>query len=94
MTERTHKIAVLPGDGIGQEVVAEAERVMEAAAARFGFATDTTTYDWGCGYHERHGRMMPEDALDTLAGYDAILLGAVGWPGVPDHLSLWGSPVS
>jgi len=90
MTERTYRIAVLPGDGIGREVVAEAERVMDAAATRFGFATKTERYDWGCGHHDRHGLMMPEDALDTLADYDAILLGAVGWPGVPDHLSLWG----
>jgi len=90
MSDRHHSIVVLPGDGIGNEVTAEAERVMDAAASKFGFSVSTESHDWSCEYFTRHGRMMPEDALETLAGFDAILLGAVGYPGVPDHVSLWG----
>ncbi len=90
MPDRHYSIVVLPGDGIGREVVAESERVMEAAAAKFGFSVSSESFDWSCAYYATHGRMMPEDALDTLARFDAILLGAVGYPGVPDHVSLWG----
>jgi tartrate dehydrogenase/decarboxylase/D-malate dehydrogenase len=84
------RIAVIPGDGIGQEVVPEGVRALEAAARRFAVDLAFTTFDWGCGYHERHGRMMPEDGIAQLADFDAIFLGAVGWPSVPDHVSLWG----
>jgi tartrate dehydrogenase/decarboxylase / D-malate dehydrogenase len=84
------RVAVIPGDGIGQEVVPEGLRALEAAAGRFGVELSFTESDWGCAHHERHGRMMPEDGIMRLAGLDAIFLGAVGWPTVPDHVSLWG----
>jgi tartrate dehydrogenase/decarboxylase/D-malate dehydrogenase len=87
---RRHRIAVIPGDGIGKEVVPEGVRALEAAAARFGIGLELTEMPWGCEHHERHGRMMPEDGIARLAGFDAIFLGAVGWPTVPDHVSLWG----
>jgi tartrate dehydrogenase/decarboxylase/D-malate dehydrogenase len=90
MAERTHKIAVIPGDGIGREVVPEGLRVLEAAGRRFGFSLACTEYDWSCDRYARTGAMMPEDGLDQLAQSDSIFLGAVGWPGVPDHVSLWG----
>jgi tartrate dehydrogenase/decarboxylase/D-malate dehydrogenase len=90
MSTRTHRIAVIPGDGIGKEVVPEGLRVLEAAASRFGFRLATTDYDWSCETYARTGKMMPEDGLDQLRCHDAIFLGAVGWPGVPDHVSLWG----
>ncbi len=88
--ERSYKIAVIPGDGIGQETVPEALRVLDAAAARFGFALQPTHYDWSCETYARTGAMMPGDGMAQLAESDSILLGAVGWPGVPDHVSLWG----
>jgi tartrate dehydrogenase/decarboxylase/D-malate dehydrogenase len=84
------RIAVIAGDGIGHEVMPEGIRVLDAAAARFGFTCRWDTFDWSCAYYARHGRMMPEDGIEQLRGYDAIYLGAVGWPGVPDHVSLWG----
>ncbi len=87
---RTHTIASIPGDGIGQETTPEGLRVLHAAAARFGFTLDITPYDWSCETYARTGRMMPADGLDQLRQHDAIFLGAVGWPGVPDHVSLWG----
>ena len=85
------EIAVIGGDGIGPEVVRSGMRVMGAAARddaspELGF----TEFPWGCEYYLEHGRMMPEDGLETLASFDAIYLGAVGWPTVPDHVSLWG----
>ena len=85
------EIAVIAGDGIGPEVVHAGMRALEAAAKEdpsleLGF----TEFPWGCEYYLEHGRMLPEDGLETLAGYDAIYLGAVGWPTVPDHVSLWG----
>ncbi len=88
-----HRIAVIPGDGIGQEVMPEGVRVLEAAAGKFGIALDIEHFDWACAaYYTQHGRMMPEDWFDRLAGFDAIYFGAVGWPDVvPDHVSLWGS---
>jgi tartrate dehydrogenase/decarboxylase/D-malate dehydrogenase len=85
-----YRIAVVPGDGIGKEVVPEGLRVLERAAMRFGLSFTFDEVDWGCDYHGRHGRMMPEDGLERLASADAIFLGAVGWPTVPDHVSLWG----
>ena len=86
----SHSIAVIPGDGIGQEVVPAAMRVVDAAGRRFGFECRWNSFDWGCERYLRTGRMMPEDGLDQLRGHDAIFLGAVGYPGVPDHVSLWG----
>jgi tartrate dehydrogenase/decarboxylase/D-malate dehydrogenase len=86
----THRIAVIPGDGIGKEVVPEGIGVLEAAARRFGFELSWTHFDWSCERYAKTGRMMPEDGLDQLRGVEAIFLGAVGFPGVPDHISLWG----
>jgi tartrate dehydrogenase/decarboxylase/D-malate dehydrogenase len=89
---RRHRIAVLPGDGIGKETVPEGLRVLEAAARRFGVAFEWAHFDWSCDYYAKHGRMMPEDWFETLSPFDAIFYGAVGWPAtVPDHVSLWGS---
>ena len=85
-----YRIAVIPGDGIGREVVPEGQRVLEAAGRRFGFRFTWEEHPWGCEYFARERRMMPEDALDTLSASDAVFLGAVGFPGVPDHVSLWG----
>ena len=88
--DRTYKIAAVPGDGIGKETVPEGLRVLEAAATRFGFKLQTTDYDWSCERYVKHGAMMPADGLDQLRRHDAVFLGAVGWPDVPDHISLWG----
>jgi tartrate dehydrogenase/decarboxylase/D-malate dehydrogenase len=85
-----YRIAVIPGDGIGKETAPEAMRVLDAAAGRFGFALRYDEYDWSCDTYKRTGAMMPGDGLDRLAEADSILLGAVGWPDVPDHVSLWG----
>ncbi len=86
----THRIAVIPGDGIGKEVVPEGIRVLEAAGKRFGFNFEWTTFDWSCERYAKTGAMMPEDGLEQLKKFEAIFLGAVGFPGVPDHVSLWG----
>jgi tartrate dehydrogenase/decarboxylase/D-malate dehydrogenase len=88
-----HRIAVIPGDGIGREVVPEGLRVLEAAARRFGVELRFDEFDFAsCDYYLRHGRMMPEDWKDRIGGHGAIFFGAVGWPDkVPDHISLWGS---
>src|SRR5512137_857637 len=87
-----HRIAVIPGDGIGKETVPEGLRVLEAAARRFGIALEWREFDWSCDYYLKHGRMMPEDWFEQLSGFEAIFFGAVGWPAtVPDHVSLWGS---
>jgi len=93
MTQKTFKIAVIPGDGIGKEVMPEGLRVLRAAAARFGIELQLTDIDWAsCDYYQAHGQMMPADWKAQLQGQDAILFGAVGWPAtVPDHISLWGS---
>ena len=85
-----HRIAVIPGDGIGKEVVPEGMRVLEAAGRRFGFDLEWTTFDWSCERYAKIGSMMPEDGLEQLRKFEAIFLGAVGFPGVPDHVSLWG----
>src|SRR5215203_723722 len=85
------EIGVIGGDGIGPEVVHAGMRVLEAAAKQDpSLELSFTEFPWGCEYYLEHGRMMPEDGLETLVGYDAIYLGAVGWPTVPDHISLWG----
>ncbi|MCD6675246.1 MAG: tartrate dehydrogenase [Burkholderiaceae bacterium] len=88
-----HRIAVLPGDGIGKEVVPEGLRVLEAAAKRFDIGLRFDHFDFAsCDYYAQHGRMMPEDWKAQIGGHDAIFYGAVGWPTtVPDHVSLWGS---
>jgi len=87
-----HRIAVMPGDGIGKEVMPEGQRVVEAAAKKFGVDFAFTHYDWSCDYFAAHDRMMPEDWFERLNGFEAIYYGAVGWPAtVPDHVSLWGS---
>ena len=83
------RVAVIGGDGIGPEVVSAGMRVMEAAADD-SLELRFTEFEWGCEYYLEHGRMMPEDGIETLRGYDEIYLGAVGWPTVPDHVSLWG----
>ncbi len=85
-----HRIAVIPGDGIGKEVLPEGIRVLEAAGRRFGIEFAWTTFDWSCEVYAKTGRMMPADGLEQLRQFDAIYLGAVGFPGVPDHVSLWG----
>jgi len=87
------KIAVIPGDGIGREVMPEGLRVLDAAAKRFGFSLQYTHIEWAsCDYFAKTGQMMPDDWKAQLAGMDAIYFGAVGWPAtVPDHISLWGS---
>jgi tartrate dehydrogenase/decarboxylase/D-malate dehydrogenase len=89
---RVYRIAVIPGDGIGNEVVPEGLRVLErlAADSEGNFRFDFTSFPWGCQYYLDTGRMMDPDGLATLQDYDAIYFGAVGWPGVPDHISLWG----
>ena len=85
-----HKIAVIPGDGVGPEVIREGVRVLEEAARLDGgFRFEFTWFPWGCGYYLKHGRMMEEDGISRLEKFDAIYLGAVGYPGVPDHISLW-----
>jgi tartrate dehydrogenase/decarboxylase/D-malate dehydrogenase len=87
---KTYNIAVIPGDGIGKEVVPEGIRVLEAAGRLFNFQVRWQEFDWGCETYTRTGRMMPTDSLQQLRAFDAIFLGAVGYPGVPDHISLWG----
>ncbi len=90
MASRAQRVAVIPGDGIGHDVIGVARSVLDAAAARYDLTLEYDTFDWSCRRYAETGAMMPEDAIDVLRGYDAVLLGAVGWPGVPDHVSLWG----
>jgi len=86
---KTQRIALLPGDGIGKEVVPAGVKVLEAAAQAEGnFALEFEPFEWGCEYYLRTGRMMPEDGLERLRPFDAIYLGAIGHPTVPDHISL------
>ncbi len=88
---KTHKIALIPGDGIGRDVVDAAWSVMQTLAAGSGCALSGTEFPWSCAYYKETGRMMPEDGIETLRAFDAILLGAVGWPAeVPDSVSLHG----
>ncbi|WP_305038564.1 tartrate dehydrogenase [Halomonas alkalisoli] len=89
----THRIAVIPGDGIGTEVMPEGLRALEAAAKKFGIDLAFEHFDFACcNYYAKHGQMMPDDWFDQLKDFDAIFYGAVGWPDtVPDHVSLWGS---
>ena len=90
MLQKTYKIAVIPGDGIGNEVMPEAIKVMESVARKNSFSLVFDNKDWSCQRFKKHGAMMPENALMEIRHHDAILLGAVGFPGVPDHVSLWG----
>jgi tartrate dehydrogenase/decarboxylase/D-malate dehydrogenase len=92
-TNRRYRIAVIPGDGIGKEVVPEGVRVLEQVAKSSGFALDLDWFDFSSyDYYAKHGRMMPEDWKDQVGGHDAIFFGAVGWPEkIPDHISLWNS---
>ncbi|WP_019158723.1 tartrate dehydrogenase [Brevibacterium senegalense] len=93
MSDRTYRIAVIPGDGIGTEVMPEGIRSLRAAADAFDFDLDLLELDWASAAHwQEHGTMMPDDWAQRLEGIDAIFFGAVGWPEVvPDHVSLWGS---
>ena len=87
---KKHRIAVIAGDGIGPEVIAEGIKVLKRVAELDGgFEFEFTEFPWGCQYYLENGRMMAEDGIETLKGFDAIFLGAVGYPGVPDHVSLW-----
>lgn len=86
----TYHIAVIPGDGIGREVIPAGMAVLEAAGRKRGIAFEWDEYDWSCEHYAKTGRMMPEDGIERIQAYDAIYLGAVGYPGVPDHVSLWG----
>lgn len=85
-----YRIALIPGDGIGHEVVPEGVRVLEAAGRRLGFSFEWQSLPWGCEYYHNKGEMLPPDGLEMIRDHDAIYLGAIGFPGVPDHVSLWG----
>ena len=85
-----YRIASIPGDGIGQEVIPAGIQVAEVLAQRFGFSIEFKHFDWSCQTYLSSGTMMPKDGLEQLQSFDAIFLGAVGWPSVPDHVSLWG----
>jgi tartrate dehydrogenase/decarboxylase/D-malate dehydrogenase len=85
-----YRIASIPGDGIGVDVVIEARKVLDRAAALHGFGLAWTEFDWSCERYTQTGTMMPDDGIEQLSAFDGIFLGAVGFPGVPDHVSLWG----
>src|SRR6476661_3192463 len=87
---KTYDIAVIPGDGIGNEVVPEGLRVLEAVGAMFGIGFRQHHFDWSCETFRKTGKMMPDDGINRLRDHHAIFFGAVGAPGVPDHISLWG----
>jgi tartrate dehydrogenase/decarboxylase/D-malate dehydrogenase len=88
MTRKRYRVAVIPGDGIGKEVIPAGLSVLEAVSARCGFELEFVEFPYGCEYHGRTGRMMESEGLDRLAAFDAIYLGAVGDPSVPDHITL------
>jgi tartrate dehydrogenase/decarboxylase/D-malate dehydrogenase len=87
---KTYRIATIPGDGIGKEVVPEGIRVVDAVAAKAGVRFEWEHFPWSCETYAATGKMMPDDGLQRIARHDAIFLGAVGWPSIPDHVSLWG----
>src|SRR6476659_9437693 len=87
---RTYKIAAIPGDGIGTEVIAAGFEVLQASAKRDGFAVAVDQFDWGSERYKKTGAFMPEDGLALIKGHDAILFGSAGAPDVPDHITLWG----
>ena len=84
------KIAVIPGDGIGWEVIPEGLKVLEVVGRKYNIEYSFTEFDWGCERYHKTGKLMPDDGIETLKSFDSILLGACGYPGVPDHISLWG----
>ena len=86
----SYKIELIPGDGIGKEVLPEAVNVLEKVGGKFGISFEWQEFDWSCETYARTGRMMPEDGIEQLTPFDALFLGAVGYPGVADHVSLWG----
>jgi tartrate dehydrogenase/decarboxylase/D-malate dehydrogenase len=92
-SNRIHRIAVIPGDGIGKEVMPEGVRALEAVAKRHGIELQLDWFDFSsCDYYDTHGKMLPDDWKEKIGGHDAIFFGAVGMPDrVPDHISLWGS---
>ncbi|MFN1550977.1 tartrate dehydrogenase [Vibrio natriegens] len=83
-------IATIPGDGIGQEVIPVGVEALQVACAKYGIKLNFTEFDWSCETYHNTGKMMPDDGIEQLKAFDAIYLGAVGYPGVPDHISLWG----
>ena len=90
MSKRNYRIALIPGDGIGHEVVPAAAAVLEKVGGKHGFSFEWAEFDWSCERYSKLGAMMPDDGPEQLAAFDGIFLGAVGYPGVPDHISLWG----
>lgn len=86
----TYRVATIPGDGIGIEVMESCQIVLDALTPRFGIELDWTSFDWSCERFTATGSMMPDDGVDQMKEFDAIQLGAIGYPGVPDHISLWG----
>ena len=89
-SSRRRRVALIPGDGIGVEVAESARAVLATLDRLHGLGLEVEEFDWSCERYHTHGTLMPDDGLVTLAAHDAVLLGAVGWPGVPDHVSLWG----
>ncbi len=87
---KTYRIATIPGDGIGKEVVPAGQEVLEALASASSFNFEFENFEWGGDYFRQHGMMMPDDGLDALRGKDAILFGSAGDPHIPDHITLWG----
>ncbi len=87
---KRYEIALIPGDGIGHEVMPEGVKILEKIASKYDLSFNWKELDWSCEYYLKNGRMMPEDGLNEIQFSDAIYLGAVGFPGVPDHISLWG----
>src|SRR2546430_16982645 len=83
------RVAVIAGDGIGQEVIPAGIEVVKEAAAACGAIVEFTEFPWGCDFYRQHGKMMAEDGFERLQDYDAIYLGAIGDPSVPDHISVW-----
>ena len=84
------KIAVIPGDGIGWEVIPEGLKVLEAVGRKYNIEYSFTEFDWGCERYHKTGKLMPYEVIESLKSFDSIFLGAFGYPGVPDHISLWG----
>jgi len=91
MSADKYRIAVIPGDGIGKEVIPVGQAITDKAAQACGFSIDWTVFDWSCDRYMEVGSMMPDDAIEQLKAFDAIYLGAIGWPTVPDHESIWNS---
>ncbi len=91
MAQNKFRIAVIPGDGIGKEIIPVGQALTDQAAQICGFSVEWTTFDWSCDRYVEKGAMMPDDAIEQLKQFDAIFLGAIGWPTVPDHESLWNS---